>query len=654
MSDRPAPAAQGTLSKTPFAHLLLYMREKHLTGTLALQVLQGPAELLGESLLAFQDGQVTQVRLPRSLDSLGEVLVAEGMISMRLLQGTLPRVLAGQGLQGQLLKAMGAMDDAAIERGMRVHVRRKVRRLFALREGDYQYFNKTDLLEGFGRERFAEDVFGVLWEGVRLHANLNVVDTWLGRLASNGVKLKGTKSELEKLYLPPEERAWVELLVSGPVLFESWLERAGDPRSARLLAYVLMITRLVEPATASISRTLAAVAPAAVGPGLGVVRESRQAPSRISGTMGAVRRTGESPAYRRTGENPAAPDPGAVKITNTGSYVPYSGGSSPAIPAVDPEELPVPPAVSDSMLPPPPPVSIPAPAAPRAPAVSRVPDAPRAPAVSQVPRAPQDGAARARLDAATARLLAMQDENYFQMLGVTKESRDDDVRGAFLKAAAQWHPDRAAGAEVELRTAHERIFALLNDAQNTLLDPDLRGRYQSTVADGGGTPNSQRKVAAVLEAATEMQKAEVYFRRRDFAEAERVARQILTVTPDDPNVLTLLAMALLERLPTGPFAEPLKLLEDAVVSAPKNDRSQYQLAMLYKRLNQNEKALERFRATIAANPKHLEAQRELRLLEMRSRGSQANMQAVKAPTGEQPAAGSGNKVSELFSKLFKK
>ncbi len=51
MTDRPQPSAEGQLSRTPFAHVLLYMRERRLTGTLSVQAPETTPEIGGESLL---------------------------------------------------------------------------------------------------------------------------------------------------------------------------------------------------------------------------------------------------------------------------------------------------------------------------------------------------------------------------------------------------------------------------------------------------------------------------------------------------------------------------------------------------------------------------------------------------------------------------
>ena len=63
MMERPAPSAEGSLAKTPFAHVLLYVRDRQLDGTIAIQAASELPELNGESLLTFEKGALTQMYL---------------------------------------------------------------------------------------------------------------------------------------------------------------------------------------------------------------------------------------------------------------------------------------------------------------------------------------------------------------------------------------------------------------------------------------------------------------------------------------------------------------------------------------------------------------------------------------------------------------
>lgn len=63
--------------------------------------------------------------------------------------------------------------------------------------------------------------------------------------------------------------------------------------------------------------------------------------------------------------------------------------------------------------------------------------------------------------------------NYFEILGVTPEATVPEIKRAYRKLAAQYHPDRT-GREKE--TGH---FIRITKAFRTLIDPVKRSAYQN-------------------------------------------------------------------------------------------------------------------------------------------------------------------------------
>lgn len=68
---------------------------------------------------------------------------------------------------------------------------------------------------------------------------------------------------------------------------------------------------------------------------------------------------------------------------------------------------------------------------------------------------------------------------YYDILGVTPDADPAALRRAFMGAAQQWHPDKAAEAD---RPAYEARFRRLSEAYETLSDPARRGRYDRELA----------------------------------------------------------------------------------------------------------------------------------------------------------------------------
>lgn len=68
-------------------------------------------------------------------------------------------------------------------------------------------------------------------------------------------------------------------------------------------------------------------------------------------------------------------------------------------------------------------------------------------------------------------------KDYYEILGVNKNATDEEIKKAYRKLAAKWHPDRWVNAsEQEKKTAEEKIKEI-NEANSVLSDPEKRKNY---------------------------------------------------------------------------------------------------------------------------------------------------------------------------------
>jgi curved DNA-binding protein len=73
----------------------------------------------------------------------------------------------------------------------------------------------------------------------------------------------------------------------------------------------------------------------------------------------------------------------------------------------------------------------------------------------------------------------MEDRNYYQILGVGKNARKDEIKRAYRKLAMKYHPDRNRGD----KNAEEQ-FKLINEAYAVLSDKEKRQQYDTFGSTG--------------------------------------------------------------------------------------------------------------------------------------------------------------------------
>lgn len=514
------PTTEGTFAKTPLPNVLLYARERKMTGSF---VVRNPAPTIdqveddgvGESIVVMEGGLIVAVQLEHFAQNLAWVLHDRGQLTDDQFIKVQQALDAPGAVELPTLLRLGAVDPTTLESALREQVRRKVVALFGNAQGTYAYYADVDLLGSDARARQPEDVFPIVWKGFRAARPAEAaMAAVFDKIGDRGLRLR-EGSEFERFEFGPELGLAPTQLRTAPSSIDQLMGLAPDRELVRAMIYLLALTKQIE-----------AVAISAV-------------PS-----------------------TPAAP------ITATLS-------------------------------------------------------APRTSQPSSAPPAPE-GPADPKVKEARAHLERVHHWTYFEMFDLTPSATMAEISARFPAVVAPWHPDRAP--TVELRALHHEIFGLYNQAYAALSDPKSRSQYEETIAGGGGTFAAQKKVNAVLDTVQEAHRAEIALKRKDYAEAERMLRNVLESNPDDIAVNALLCQCLLETNPMPHLEDIVARLAKILRTTDSNDQAHFLMGMVCKVKN-DKRAYGFFKKALEINPNNLDAQREVRIIEMRynnRKAAQAN------------------------------
>jgi curved DNA-binding protein CbpA len=208
-------------------------------------------------------------------------------------------------------------------------------------------------------------------------------------------------------------------------------------------------------------------------------------------------------------------------------------------------------------------------------------------------------------------------EDFFARLGVARTSSKEQIKSWFFQLAKTYHPDRLPPALAHLAPQASKVFEQLREAYDTLVDDARRIAYLSQLNRGAAAPPKTRRTAAQEEAKKELVLAEGAMRKKEFAEAEQHFARAQEL---EPNALHLASRAWAIYLDPSRKADIEKaksLLAEALRTDASCDRALYYSGIISRVEGNGDLAERFFRSALSANPKNVEAQAELRLMEMR-------------------------------------
>lgn len=216
------------------------------------------------------------------------------------------------------------------------------------------------------------------------------------------------------------------------------------------------------------------------------------------------------------------------------------------------------------------------------------------------------------------------EKSYYQILGVSEEAPEKEIKRVYHNLARRLHPDKAVSPE---QTAQfERDFALVSKAYNVLKDPVKRAEYDKLLSKLGKKPQvveaEKPKAAAKLSRVVTSERASIaqkaYAKGMQLYNLEEYARSIdffeAAINNDDtePNYYVKLALALMRSRKS--FTRAVEACKKAVELDRYNIELKLNLAEIYETVGSTSMAMQAYEDVLKWDANNEQAKQKLALL----------------------------------------
>jgi curved DNA-binding protein CbpA len=604
----------GRVAERPFPKVLYALFAREFTGALIL-------EHEGKSWTVWwKAGAIVDADSATPDDTLGRVLVAEGAIDAAKLSDLLRRMAQNPEKKPlELLVEARALEGEHVARAARLGLVARARRIFGLPEAEYRCEPEE---HARGEEGAALDPRWLVYRGLRAHYDAARLGRELAPLESYAMKLDpGHEAALGVFGFGDEERYVLAYLAKGywclPDLADACI---GLPvTTVHALVYALLACELldVKPAT-TVPRLRKRPREETLNVGPAAAAALGKAPPLASGPVasGTVR-PGAASGSASIPPPPAPTVPPAIVRPSTGTT-----GTLPTMPVTTLSGVPtVTPAAAAAAK------------AARAsgPIVASTPPAAASPEVrEQIMKKFRD--AEAAVD-------------HFKMLEVAPTATSADIKASYFKLAKTFHPDRLASLRLEeLRPQVERVFARISEAFSIIGDDARRAEYKKVLAAGGEEAvrrreeEDQAKAMKILGAEEHFRLGEMALRRQQFDVALEEFRLAIDGNPEEAEHHAYYAWAMwMGAADKDRALAPVKqVFARALEVNPRCVPAYFYLGHVYNYQQDYPRALAQFQRALDLRPGYVDAEREIRLLQMRREKSGGTLAPGKSSSSLNP------------------
>ena len=242
------PTAQGDLASQPIPHVLLYVLDQALTGTL---VFEEPGRSGAEPTrhrVFLLEGAPAQARISLRVSRLGEVLARLNLVPAAVIEGSVQQAAAvgGRRLLGELLLSKAVLSREGLQRALETQLVERLAALATLPKGTtYSFFADENLFqsEPGASELLTTSPLNALFATLRGSVDEERMMATLRRIWRIPLAFH-PDADREAYALTGEEEAVLERIEHGrPTLDELLADRRVDREAAVQFVYFLAVTR---------------------------------------------------------------------------------------------------------------------------------------------------------------------------------------------------------------------------------------------------------------------------------------------------------------------------------------------------------------------------------------------------------------------------
>jgi CheY-like chemotaxis protein/curved DNA-binding protein CbpA len=230
----------------------------------------------------------------------------------------------------------------------------------------------------------------------------------------------------------------------------------------------------------------------------------------------------------------------------------------------------------------------------------------------------------------------MKNQDYFAVLGVSKNARPAEISRSFHELAKTMHPDKLpSSATTEMKELTQMIYTKISDAYQTLNNDTKRAHYKKTLQIGAAEE--------ILKAESAFEEALKLLQTNRYREARKAFERTIKMRGHRSDTIIYLTWSLLKEKRNKTDHDKLTHYVSSLISqVPHEDRHSipyfFAKGMLYEISGQVHKAQHSFKHCLALDPNFLDARRELAF--------------IKEKYGKMKASSFSDDLSVVVTKFF--